>query len=389
MSDPGMFSSEEVERARDYHRPLYRYVVVRSATGLAYLAVLAFSPAGERLAGALDGLPRWAFVLALTAAVLLLGAAIRLPLGIWRHRYERRWGFSTQSLAGWLADVAKGTGVSLVLAGLSFLALVELASALPEAWPLVAVPAAALLAVLLSFVGPVVLEPLFNRFGPLDDPDLAEDLRRLSERAGVPVREVLVADASRRTTKHNAYVSGLGRTRRVVVFDNLLRGSGGRDVRLVVAHELGHRRERHVAVGTALSAGGAVVGVVVLWALLRWDALLEAAGAAGAGDPRVVPFVMLLSAVGGLLALPAGNAISRRLERTADRSALELTGDPEGFAEMMRRLALANLSDLAPPRPAYLMLFSHPTPAERIAAARASVRGFSQAPPLRTDPTTG
>src|SRR5205085_9915599 len=130
-----------------------------------------------------------------------------------------------------------------------------------------AAAAGATLVLVLSFVAPVVLEPLFNRFRPLDGA-LADDLRRLAERAHVPVRDVLVADASRRTRKVNAYVSGIGRTRRVVLWDTLLERAGTPELRLVVAHELGHRRDRHVLKGTLLAMAGAVVAVLVVWAVL-------------------------------------------------------------------------------------------------------------------------
>src|SRR5205085_4164203 len=117
-----------------------------------------------------------------------------------------------------------------------------------------AAAAGATLVLVLSFVAPVVLEPLFNRFRPLDGA-LADDLRRLAERARVPVRHVLVADASRRTRKANAYVSGIGRTRRVVLWDTLLDWQRD-ELEVVVAHELGHRRMRHVVHGTLLAMGG-------------------------------------------------------------------------------------------------------------------------------------
>jgi STE24 endopeptidase len=376
------FSAQEVARARAYHRPLYGYLAARSAAGFGYLAVIAFTVAGDWLSAPVDDLPLWAYGLAYPAVVIAVGAVIRLPLSLWRHRYERRWGFSTQSLAAWLGDWTKGVAISAALSGLALWALVELASAFPVMWPAAAAPGAALLVVLLSFIGPVVLEPVFNRFRPLEDETVAAELRALSERAGVPVRQVLVSDASRRTTKHNAYVSGLGSTRRVVLFDTLLARASPREVLLVVAHELGHRRDRHVALGTALGALGAAVAVVLLWLLVRWDPLLGAIDASGATDPRIAPFLMLLSAIGGFLTLPLGNAISRRWEAAADQASIELTRDREGFVEMERNLALANLSDLEPSRLVYVLLFSHPSPPERIDAAMGTQI-------TETRPTTG
>jgi STE24 endopeptidase len=197
---------------------------------------------------------------------------------------------------------------------------------------------------------------------------------------------VLVADASRRTTKENAYVSGLGATRRVVVYDTLLARGSPQEVRLVVAHELGHRRDGHVLKGTLTAALGAIVAAFVIWVLLMSHAVLDSIHATGPGDPRVVPFVLLVAGLAGVVTDPFGMAVSRRWERAADRASVELTGDPVGFADMERNLSISNLSELAPGRLAYLFTYSHPAPAERIAAASApSVRnhGATASPTAR------
>jgi STE24 endopeptidase len=364
------FTDAQVERARRYHRPLYAALLVDAALGLGILAALAFTALGDALYRPLESWPWWARTVAYAALVVALPAIVRLPLSFWRgHVHERRWGFSTQGAGGWVSDRAKGLALAVVLTALPVLALVALARALPRTWPLVAAPGAAALVLVLAVAAPVVLEPVFNRFTPLDDAELSRELRALAECAEVPVRDVLVADASRRTRKENAYVSGLGRTRRVVLDDTLLAQADPRQIRLVVAHELGHRRARHVAKGTILAMAGAALGVASYWAFLRWEAIPDAAGVTGAGDPRATPLLLLLTGVLELVALPALSAISRRWERQADRFSLELTGDREAFERAHRRLAESNLADLDPPRALYLLLFSHPTPPERLAAA--------------------
>ena len=368
MKASDSFAPDEVERARKYHRPLYLALVVDWALQTCVLALLAFGPPGNWVWRATGG-PWWARSLELVALVLGLSTLVRLPLSAWRGwAWERRWGFSTQSLGAWLGDVAKGLCVGAVLTDLALLGLVWSARAWSSWWPAVAVPAAAGLALVLSLVAPLLFERLFNRFAPLADEGLARELRELSERAGVPVRTMLVSDASRRTTKHNAYVSGLGPTRRLVLFDTLLADASRAELRGVVAHELGHRRFRHVALGTLLAMAGAAVAVLALWGLLRWSP----GPAAGPGDPRSVPLVLLALWLLELGGLPFGAWLSRRWERAADRFALELTGDREALEQLHRRLALANLADLDPPRALYALLFTHPTPPERIAAARAA-----------------
>ena len=370
-----LFAAEERERARRYHGPLYIALLVDTTLGLVVLSLLVFTRLGSWLYSLVEELPWWGRALLFPILVLGVLTLLRLPLSFWRgHVRERSWGFSTQTARGWWLDRAKGFAVAAVLSAVAVLAFVALARALPGAWPAAEAPGAALLVLALGFAAPIVLEPLFNRFSPLDDPTLVGELRSLAERAGVPVRDVLVADASRRTRRENAYVSGLGATRRIVLFDNLLDASEPRQISLVVAHELGHRRARHVERGTLLAMTGAAAVVLVLWGLLSWPALLEAIGSFGPGDPRVAPFLLLVVSVLELLTLPLGAALSRRWEREADRSSLELTRDPEAFESTHRRLARANLADLEPPRAAYALLFSHPTPPERIAAARAWAR---------------
>lgn len=301
----------------------------------------------------------WAGDAAVSAAlVTVVVFLVCLPLDLWSgHIRERRWGLSTQTFDGWLTDRAKSAGVGVVLAAGAWTGLIVLARALPGWWPLAAAAGAALVVLVLTLLAPLLLEPLFNRFRPLVDVELARALRELADRAGVPVRDVLVADASRRTVKSNAYVSGLGPTRRVVVWDTLLESAGEAELKLVVAHELGHRRERHVLKGTVLGMAGAVVAVLVLWAAL--------------GTPRPDDYALAVLILTGLelAAMPFGAALSRRWERTADRFSLRLTNDPDAYVRVHLALARTNLADLDPPRLAYLTLFSHPTPPERIALA--------------------
>jgi STE24 endopeptidase len=376
-----MFHPEQVERARRYHRPIYLARVGGIALGLAVLALLSFTGLGDSLFGVVDGLPWWGEALAFAGLVALVGSFVATPLAYWRgYLHERRWGFSTQTVGGWASDRAKGLAIGIVLTALPMLGLIATARVFPSWWPLVAAAGAALLVFVLTFLAPVVLEPVFNRFSPLLDEELARELRELAERAGVPVRDVLVADASRRTRKHNAYVSGLGKTRRVVLWDTLLdRGEPG-EMRLVVAHELGHRRYRHVALWTAITMVGTAAFVVGLWGLLQWDGLLAAIGADGPGDPRVIPFILLVGALAELVVQPFALALSRRWERDADRFSLDLTQDADAYEQTHRNLALSNLGDLAPPKAAYLFFFSHPTTPERLAAGREWVRLNSTTP---------
>jgi STE24 endopeptidase len=354
------FSHEEFERAGRYHRPRYVALVVDLVLSVAVLAVLQWAWLGPwRL---VDGLGWAGSAAAYAAVVTAVLAFVRAPVSFWRgHLQERRWGFSTQGVLGWIVDLLKGEAVGVLLTAALWTGLVGLARWLPSGWPVVAAAALALAVAFLSFVAPVVLEPIFNRFSPLADERLAGELRALAERAGVPIRDVLVADASRRTTKVNAYVSGLGKTRRVVLFDTLLEAADEGELKLIVAHELGHRRERHVVKITAGGMAGAALWVVLLWALLG----------SRIASPRELPLVLLVSLGFRLVVAAPVAALSRHWERVADRCSLDLTRDLPSFERTHLNLARRNLGDLAPPRLAYLLLFSHPTAPERLALGRA------------------
>jgi STE24 endopeptidase len=203
-----------------------------------------------------------------------------------------------------------------------------------------------------------VLEPLFNRFRPVDE-ELGRRLRSLADRAGAPVKEVLVADASRRTNKVNAYVSGLGASRRVVVWDTLLDAVSTAEVEVVVAHELGHRKLRHVAKFSAVAMAIAAAVVVLVRLVV------------GTPAPGDLPTAVLLVLAAQAVVAPCFAAYSRRYERQADLFALDVTQDLSAFEHVMIDLAKRNLGDLQPPRLVYLFLFTHPTAPERLALGRA------------------
>lgn len=363
MTDPGV--------ARRYHDPRYRAILADVAVGLAVLAVVALTPPGQAPAGLLDSLPEALGAFVLGALLVILSALVRLPLSVWLGlTHERAFGFSRQSGTDYALDRVKAVGIGAVLTGAGVAGLAGAAVLFPSWWPLVASVGAALLVLLLSFVAPVVLEPVFNRFQPLEDSELRAAVMRLGVDAGVPVREVLVADASKRTTKLNAYVSGLGRTRRVVLYDTLVETATTPEVLTVVAHELGHRRYRHVALGTAIGMAGSAGLVLLLWLLLSADGVLDRLDATGAGDARAVPAVLLAGSLLGLVFAPAQAALSRSWEYACDRFAVQQTGDLTAFESAFGRLSDANLPDPEPPRLAYLWLFSHPTVPERLEAAR-------------------
>ena len=378
------FTDAEVEREDAYHRavrpPAYAGLVVGVGVALA----LGLTPWGARIIGAaarpLGGGWGWQVVLG-AAAVSAVGTLVTLPFDARVEVVLRRYGLSTQTWSTWALDRLKGLGLSAGLLAVALVGLYGLVRAFPRWWWAPAAVGGALLVLAVSFGYPVVVEPVFNRFTPMADGPLRASLLELAQRDGVPVDDVLVADASRRTTSLNAYVSGYGATRRIVVYDTLLDRASEDEVRSVVAHELGHADANDVGTFTAVGALGVATGVCLLYLAMTSPALLGRAGVPTPADPRSLALVLAVFAVVGLAATPVQSLVSRRIEARADVHALELTGDPATFVAMQRRLSTQNLSDLDPPALAYVVFASHPTAPERIALAREWARRTGQALP--------
>lgn len=335
------------------------------AVSLAFSCWLGFSRWGPRLVRRLPGW-WWVRVVLAVALVELAGRVVTLPFGVALRKHALEHGLSTQGWGGFAADVVRGQAVNIV--GLSLLALVLVGCARrwPRAWPAVAGGLLGALVLLASFVYPLVVEPVFNDFTSLPEGSLRADVLELAEREGVPVDDVLVADASRRTTTLNAYVSGFGSTRRVVLYDNLVDEVERDQVLSVVAHELAHAKHDDVLAGSLLGATGAVFGVGLLALVVGG---LRARGRPSMREPEVVPLLLALLAVGTLLAAPVQNGISRQIETRADVDALLATQDPAAFIAIQRQLAIRSLADPDPPRVSFFWFGSHPTALTRIAIA--------------------
>jgi STE24 endopeptidase len=215
-----------------------------------------------------------------------------------------------------------------------------------------------------SFVYPVLVEPAFNQFTSLPDGPLRTQILHLADVEHVHLDDVLVADASRRTTTLNAYVSGYGSTRRVVLYDNVLHDLPRDQILAIVAHELGHAHHDDVLTGSVLAAFGTTLGIGLL--ALAVSGIRRRPGALS--DPATVPLVLALVAIGTLVSSPVNNGLSRLIETRADVASLEATRDPDAFIRMQRELDLHSLYD-NPPAWSQFWFGSHPTTLQRIAVA--------------------
>ena len=225
-----------------------------------------------------------------------------------------------------------------------------------------------LLAVAGLFLAPRVIDPLFHNFTPLEDQELAREIRALGARAGIDIGRVVVMDASRRTNRLNAYVTGLGATHQVVLYDNLLEDAPRPEVLAVVAHEIGHTAAHHLRKGLLWSIPLIAVGAWALSALARIQAREQ--GLEGPGDPAGLPLLWLALSLGLFLVAPGLNSIQRTMESEADWASLELTRDPRTYVATADRLTRANLMPVDPPRWIVFWLYTHPPILDRLGMAR-------------------
>jgi len=368
VSPTDVLSAEQIDRAESYARTARLLGYASLAVSLAVVSLLGFTPWGRRLVDRIRG--PWPVRVALAAfLVLLAGRLATLPLALVLRDHVHDYGLSDQSLSAWFVDRGIGLLVQTLTSAIALVVLIGAARRWPRAWPAVAGSGLGALVMLGSFVYPVLVEPLFNNFQSLPDGPLRTEVLRLADREGVPVDDVLVADASRRTTTLNAYVSGFGDTRRVVLYDNLVNDVPRDQVLSVVAHELGHARYDDVLVGSALGALGTVASLGLLGLLLG-----PFRGSDRRPGPRSVPLLLALVAWGSLLAAPVENGISRRIETRADVTALETTHDSPAFIDVQRQLAVRGLSDPTPPVVLQWWFGSHPTVLDRVALGEEAAR---------------
>ncbi|WP_408899089.1 M48 family metallopeptidase [Nocardioides sp. R1-1] len=367
-----VFTPEQIERGEHYATWARVWSWSRLAVSLAVAVWLGFGETGRRLAAGLRGW-WWVRIVVAVLVLTLAGAVATLPFGIALRLHGLDEGLVTSSWGAWSADQVKGLLITVVATSIAVVALAACVRRLPRLWPAVAGMVAAALVVLGSFAYPLVVEPAFNRFASLPDGALRDDVLALADAEGVPVDDVLVADASRRTTTLNAYVSGLGHSRRVVLYDTLVADTPREETLSVVAHELAHAKYDDVLTGTLLGAAGALAGVGLLGLLLpgpRRQEGLPARGHEEAADlVAAVPRVLALVAIATVLAAPVENMVSRALETRADRTALEVTNAPQAFVDLQRRLALRSHADPTPPAWSQWWFGSHPTVLERIGLA--------------------
>ena len=363
---------DDERTAARYHRIELLLGAAGLALSAAFLvAALAIGagPLLSRMAAAVSTAGWWqvAFV---TAMLGIVHAAIAFPLRCLRgFVVPRRFGLLRQSFGAWLGDQLKAAALGGIVALIVMEAIEALLAATPLWW-LWTAAVVLVLSVGAATIFPVWILPLFYRLTPLADAGLRDRLLALAERAGVPAIGVFVVDHSRKGRTANAALAGVGRTRRIVLFDTLISEFRPDEIESVLAHELGHHVHRDVWRGLATQ------GAITLATFWLADAILRATAGTFASalptGPGGIPWLITVLGGLGLVAVPVANLMSRRIEAQADDFALATTRNPDAFVAALERLARLNLARMNPPRLEEVLLYSHPAVGRRIARAQAT-----------------
>ena len=296
------------------------------------------------------------------ALFLIILQLLLIPFDYYRgFIIEHKFGLSNQVFSSWLVDCLKSKAISFLINLAVLTVIYTLMTYIPKYWWIIAGAVLIVFLIIGIFISPLIIDPLFYKFKPLEDEEMRLAIEDMANEAGIKVDEILIADASRRTNKINAYFTGIGATKRIVVFDNLLEKFNRKEALTVIAHEMGHWKYLHIVKSFII---GAISGLLLIF----FSKILV--GKIGMiGDIRFILIIFLLFSIVMFISLPVQNIISRSFEKQADGVAIKLTGDPQTQISLMKKIAVSNLSSVNPSLIIKYIIYSHPPIMERIESA--------------------
>ena len=317
------------------------------------------------------------FVPLFTLTLTLLG----LPLDAYQQHISREYGLSVQGWGSWFGDVAKGQAVSLIILIVAIWGITNLIRKSPRRWWfytwLVAVP----FVIFLIFLAPLVIDPLFNKFEPLDksNPQLVDAIEQVTKRGGleIPRDRMFLMKASEKVTTLNAYVTGFGPSKRVVVWDTTIKNASTPETLFVFGHEMGHYVLNHIVIGIAATAVGLFIGFYLLYRIANWafPRFQQRWHMRELSDWAAVPMLFLIFSLLSLISQPIGSTFSRQLEHNADVYGLEVTHGINPNSQEAAAHAFQVLGELS---------LSYPTPATFMCSGMLTTRRFATASLLPT-----
>ena len=366
-----LLDSEKLKRMEEYSVAQTKLGLVQGIAGrLVFLGVI--------LSGLIPGfqktlmnLPFLAGGLVFFAALGFAAALFDIPFEGYRiFSIEERFGFNTRTFRLWLQDLLKSFLLSLLLGGGLLAALLLVILYAGRTWWMWAWAVSIFFQFLILVLYPVLIAPLFNKFTPMEDHSLSGKIRDLAEREGLKVKGIFRMDAGKRSRHTNAYLTGLGKTRRIVLFDTLLEAHEEEEILAVLAHEIGHLKKHHMMKQLVFTGAVSALLLYLASAMMAWPGLYGSFGFSSATAYVGLLLVGILWEPVGFFLSPLAMALSRRFEREADHHASKVMNGPEGLVTALKKMVLDNLSNLFP-HPLYVIFhYSHPPVPERIAHLR-------------------
>jgi len=360
------FSAKQVEAARAYSQGLRLCFIGSYLIQLCFLLWFVYSGRSLDFSGWTCKLAHGNYWVNLILFFLFLWLVLRLlnlPFLLFSSYYwQHEWGFSTQTLGAWWLDYLKSDVMDLLLSSSGAWLLFWIIRRFPTTWWLYSATCISIVLAMQIFLSPLFITPLFNHFTPVQDQTVLTMVAELSSKAELPIDQVLMMDASRRTTKSNAYFAGLGQTKQIVLYDNLLNNHPHDEVKAVIAHEMAHWRQHHILQGLGLY----IIGIFLFcWLLFH---LLKDMFPVLPGAPYPIhawAIILLLFFLVVFVSSPLQGYISQSMEKEADEVAVMLTHDKPAAMRLQVNLSIKNASDISPP-PFIQWFSSHPSPLARI-----------------------
>lgn len=363
----GTVDKEELKRINRYTFDNTNFSLVETIAGdIVFLFII--------LSGILPWLAKplsqFNFVLAgliFFAIPAFLSAAMDLPFGYY-HSFvlEERYGFNTTTLKIWVSDLIKALVLGCILGGILLSSLLLMVKYAGNTWWIWTWAIFLGFQLLMTVLYPTVIAPLFNKFTPLEDPDLIKKIEELAEREGLSIKGIYQMDATKRSKHTNAYLSGLGKAKRIVLFDSLIQAHDTDEIVAVLAHEIGHFKKNHIKKQLAITAVASFLLFYLASRMITWEAMYQSFGFSVMPAYAGIFLVGVLWQPAGFFLSPMAMSISRRFEREADLYCMRITKSSEPLIRALKKMAKENLSNLLP-HPLYVWFnYSHPPLVERI-----------------------
>ncbi len=369
-----LLDPEKQRRARQYEKEKRRLGLAGTLLSFLGLLGLYFSGLSSWASGLFaDAAFLWAFLI-YGALFLLVLTVLGLPLNYYSgFVHEHKWDFSNHTKKSWFWEQCKSLVVSLIFLYIILGILLWVMDRFPQTWWLIASIMLATVSVIFATLFPVLILPLFNKYTPIEDENLTETLERILAQGGLKSSGFFQEDMSRQTKKENAFLAGLGKTRRVVLGDNLMRNMDVPEIESIIAHEVGHYRHRHIWKHILIGTLQQVLVFYLLHHLIR--VIFHEFPLSSRENLALLPLLaILIGLLSGFLFGPMGQALSRRFERQADAYALSVCADARPFQTALAGLADRNLANAYPAWWIKILYYSHPPIGERLESAEKTAK---------------